>query len=203
MSRLAELEDDGIAAELKRLQVEDPSLFEQFQALTAAARRVEEAQAALQDPALQSKIKTAAQSPRVVHVAETLQQLSGRQSLPILGGLGAVSPALAEAIKLAMFSFDDLVYADSKGLQALLSRADKKTLRYAMKALDEEVADALYDQMSSRAAAQMREDIEYMGRVRRGDVMDARRRLTDLARQMMKAGELIVIKPDDEDDWVR
>ncbi len=163
MSRLAELEDDGIAAELKRLQVEDPSLFEQFQALTAAARRVEEAQAALQDPALQSKIKTAAQSPRVVHVAETLQQLSGRQSLPILGGLGAVSPALAEAIKLAMFSFDDLVYADSKGLQALLSRADKKTLRYAMKALDEEVADALYDQMSSRAAAQMREDIEYMG----------------------------------------
>jgi len=33
--------------------------------------------------------------------------------------------------------------------------------------------------------------------------MDARRRLTDLARQMMKAGELIVIKPDDEDDWVR
>ena len=56
--------------------------------------------------------------------------------------------------------------------------------------------------MSSRAAEQLREDIEYMGRVRRREVMDARKVLTDLAREMMKSGELIVIKPGDADEWV-
>jgi flagellar motor switch protein FliG len=202
MTRLEGMSDDAIATELSRLQLEEPDLFTQFHALTAAARRVEEARTALEDPALQGQIKAAAQSPRVQHVAATLQQLGGGQSSPILGGLGAVSPALAEAIKLAMFSFDDLVYADGRGLQLLLSRVDKKTLQYAMKALDDVVADALYAQMSSRAASQLREDISYMGRIRRSEMMDARRQMTDLAREMMKAGELIVIKPNEADEWV-
>ena len=49
---------------------------------------------------------------------------------------------------------------------------------------------------------QLKEDIEYMGRVRRSEVQDARRQVTEVARRMMKAGELIVIKPDEADEWV-
>lgn len=202
MARLDGLDSDAIGEELARVRESTPELFTQFQALTAAARRFEEARQALDDPEMQSLIRGAAQSSRVVHVAQTLQQLQGTQVSPILGGLASVSPALAEAIKLAMFSFDDLVYGDPRGVQLLLSKLDKQTLRYALKAADEEIADALYAQMSKRAATQLKEDIEYMGRVRRSEVVDAQRQIVDLARTMMKAGELIVIKPDEADEWV-
>ena len=202
MARLEGLTPDEISRELNRVQEETPALFTQFQALTAAAKRFEEARQAIDDPDMQALIRGASQSPRVVHVAETLQQLKGTQASPILGGLASVSPALAEAIKLAMFSFDDLIHGDARGLQLLLSKLDKKTLRYALKAADDDIADALYAQMSQRAAAQLKEDIEYMGRVRRSEVQDARRQVTETARTMMKAGELIVIKPDEADEWV-
>ena len=202
MARLEGLDSEEIGEELARVRLSNPELFAQFQALTAAARRYEEARQALDDPEMQSLIRGASQSPRVVHIAETLQQLQGTQVSPILGGLASVSPGLAEAIKLAMFSFGDLVYGDPRGVQLLLSKVDKKTLRYALKAADEEITDALYAQMSQRAATQLKEDIEYMGRVRRSEVLDAQRQIVDLARTMMKAGELIVIKPDEADEWV-
>jgi flagellar motor switch protein FliG len=57
--------------------------------------------------------------------------------------------------------------------------------------------------MSSRAALQLKEDVELMGRVRKREVNDAQQAITALARKMIKGGDLIVIKPEDSEEWVR
>ena len=204
MLRLKDLDENETAQVLAEVGRDNPELMGQFKSLVEGARRIEETKQAVQDdPRIQEVIGQAAKSPRIQHVAETLGQMGGGHFGAILNRLSSVSPALAEAIRQAMFSFDDLCYAENRGLQELLSRLDKKTLRYALRAAPEHVADHLYSQMSSRAASQMREDIEVMGRVRRSEVMEARQKITDEARKMLKAGELIVIKPGDSETWVR
>ena len=120
----------------------------------------------------------------------------------VLKGLGQRSPALAEAIRMAMFAFEDLVYADDRGLQNLITRLDRKTLRLALRKTDEAVLSRFYSQMSTRAAEAVREDIEAMGRTRRSDVEDAQRKILHQAKAMIKAGEMVVIKPGDGDEWV-
>ena len=40
----------------------------------------------------------------------------------LLDRVKQVAPGLAEALRRALFSFDDLLYADAKGLQQLLAR---------------------------------------------------------------------------------
>ena len=102
-----------------------------------------------------------------------------------------------------MFCFEDLSHAESRGLQELITRIDKRTLRYALRAAPDEVADRLFSQMSRRAAEQLREDIDYMGPVRKREVLEAQRSITDEARRMLKAGELIVIKPGDGEVWIK
>ncbi len=202
MAELEGLSPEEMGRVLSRVEREDEALYRQFLAVTLSAKRYEENRQKLDQPPLSTKIKQASATPRVQHVAETLTQLSSGQMGVILGGLGVVSPALAEAIKLAMFSFDDLVYGDPRGLQLLLSRVDKRTLRYALRSLEESVADALYAQLSKRAAAQLREDVELMGPVRRREVMDARKAIVALARGLISSGELIIIRPGDADEWV-
>ena len=204
MNELNELDEDESAQRLAEVSRDDPALFEQFQLLAEGARRHAAAKDAMRDdPKQQAAIAEAAKSPRIQHLASTLGQMKGDQFGAILGRLSGLSPALAEAIRHAMFCFDDLQYAENRGVQDLIARLDKQTLRYALRAAPDEVADTLYAQMSRRAAAQLKEDIEYMGQVRRREVLAAQKTITDEARRMLKAGELIVIKPGDDDLWVK
>ena len=72
-----------------------------------------------------------------------------------------------------MFTFDDLIYADGRGLQDLLSKVDRKVLCYARTA-SPEVEEKIFSQMSRRAAELLKDDMDVMGRVR-GEVEEAQR----------------------------
>ena len=57
-------------------------------------------------------------------------------------------------------------------------------------------------QLSSRAREQLVDDMEVMGKIRRRDAVSAQQTLVSMARDMVKDGELIIIKPHQRDDWV-
>ena len=152
---------------------------------------------------VQEAISSAAQDPRIQHLASTLGEVSGDQRSRIIAGVAGASPALAEALKQAMFSFDDLQYGEPLGLQALLARLNKQTLCAAMRGASDETRDRLFGQMSRRAERQLRDDMEYMGPIPRREVSKAQSHIESVARTMIKAGELVIIRPGDEDGWVR
>ncbi len=204
LAQIASLEEPEKARQIDELKTNDPALYAQFQVLVEGAKRKDESERELLDsPGIRDAISSAAQTPRVQHLASTLGQVDGLQRASIIAGVAGASPALAEALRQAMFCFDDLQYAEPLGLQTLIARIDKKVLCAALRGASDDTKDRLFSQMSRRAAAQLREDIEYMGRIPRREVAKAQNHIESMARTLMKAGQLVIIKPGDEDGWVR
>ena len=72
---------------------------------------------------------------------------------------------LMVAIQESMFVFDNLVMSDDKSLQTLLRSVDTEDLVLALKGADE-LRDKLFSCMSSRAAANLQDEMEALGPVR-------------------------------------
>ena len=198
MARLSPLSPEEKQEEYARLQAADPEFFAQVKALADAVKKHDE----MAENISPADIAAISRSPRVQHLATTLNQMGGGQLDSVLGRLGSRAPALLEAIRSAMFTFDDLVYADNRGLQDLLAKVDRKVLCYALRTASTEVEEKLFSQMSRRAAELLRDDMDVMGRVRRSEVEEAQRTVAEIARKMMKDGNLIVRRPGDADEWV-
>ncbi|MBV71188.1 MAG: hypothetical protein CMH52_07530 [Myxococcales bacterium] len=202
LGRLKGLDDVAVARVLSQTEEADPELYDLFRSLVEGAQKNESrGSEALTRDGLQSAISQASQTPRVQHLAITFEQM-GTSGRSLLESLTRVAPGLAEALKQAMFRFEDLVYADSKGLQLLVGKLNRKTLLYALRATSDDLKSALFDSMSARAAKDIKEELGYMDRVRRSDVRAAQTRVTDLARKMIQDGHLVVIKPEERDEWV-
>ena len=108
----------------------------------------------------------------------------------------------AEKIKQLMFTFDDLIRVDSAGVQILLRQVDKAQLAVALKGGSEEVRELFFENMSTRAAKIMREDMEAMGAVRLKDVDDAQSGVVTIAKQLSDSGEIIIAGQGEEEQLV-
>ena len=81
----------------------------------------------------------------------------------ILENLGDNSPELAETVKNMMFVFEDIVQLDDRAIQAILREVDMKELATALKGVGVEVQEKIFRNMSERAVAMLKEDMEFMG----------------------------------------
>jgi len=204
LTRIRSLDEPEKARQVQELQKTDPALYAQFKVLTTGAQKKDSFETALSESSeLREAVQAVSRSPRVQHLASTLGHVVGQQRGSIMAGVAGASPALAEALRQAMFSFDDLQYGEPLGLQTLISRVDKTVLCAALRGASDPVCERLFGQMSRRAAQQVRDDMDYMGPIPRRDVHTAQATIESVARALMKAGELVIIKPGDEDGWVR
>lgn len=124
--------------------------------------------------------------------AEILNQF-GSQAAPILDRIRETDPDISEEVEKAMFVFEDLLYAEDRGLQKLLREVSKEDLALALKMCPEELQEKIFKNMSERAVEMLKEDMEALGPVRVKDVEEAQRRIAALARSMVEKGELILV----------
>ncbi len=75
-----------------------------------------------------------------------------------------------------MFTFDDLIKIDDKGIQLLLREVQSDQLIVALKGADPELREKIFKNMSQRAAEALREDLESKGPVKLSEVEANRRR---------------------------
>ena len=108
----------------------------------------------------------------------------------------------ADRIKALMFTFDDLGKLDAGAIQTLLRQVEKDKLSMALKGAKEGVRDFFFANMSARAAAMLKEDMEAMGAVRLRDVDDAQAALINLAKDLAAKGEIMISKNKGEDELV-
>jgi flagellar motor switch protein FliG len=125
-------------------------------------------------------------------VAEVLNRVEPAAQKAILERLDEHSPSLAEQIRALMFTFEDLVGVDDRGLQRIMQEIDQKDLVLALKAGSEELLAKIFRNMSERTAAIVRQEMEFLGPVRLRDVEEAQRRIVAVARKLKEAGEIIV-----------
>ena len=126
-------------------------------------------------------------------VAEMLNRVDPATQKELLGQLDENAPALAEQIRALMFTFEDLVSVDDRGLQRLIQEVEQKDLVLALKAAGEEIAAKIFKSMSERTSTIIKQEMEYLGAVRLKDVEGAQRKVVAIARKLEEAGEIVVV----------
>ena len=108
----------------------------------------------------------------------------------------------AEKIKSLMFTFEDLGKLDAGGIQTLLRNVDKDKLAIALKGASESLRDFFFQNMSSRAASMLKEDMEALGPVRLRDVDEAQGIMVNVTKDLAARGEIMISKSKGEDELI-
>ena len=117
----------------------------------------------------------------------------------IIETLEEEDPELAEEIKKRMFVFEDIVMLDDRAIQRVLRDVDSNDLSKALKAVDPEVQDKIFRNMSKRAATLLKEDMEFLGPTRRKDVEEAQQKIVSIIRKLEEQGEVVIARGGEED----
>jgi len=110
----------------------------------------------------------------------------------VLEALAEQSPDTADQVRRMMFVFEDIVNLDPRTAQKVIREVDNETLRNALKGATDEIKEFVFSNISERAAASLKEDLEAAGPVRVRDVEAAQQKIAAAVRQMAAAGEAVI-----------
>ena len=124
-------------------------------------------------------------------IVDILNSVDRSTSKRIMNNLEVDNIELADEIKKKMFLFEDIVKLDDKSIQRVLREVDNNEIALALKGVKEDVAEAIFRNLSSRLAEMIREDIEYMGPVKMKDVEEAQQNVVNKGRELEERGEIV------------
>ncbi len=110
----------------------------------------------------------------------------------MIASIGERDEALATQIKDLMFVFEDLVLLDGRSMQRVLRDVDGKELAVALKVASEALKQHIYQNMSERAAAALKEELEYLGAVKVKDVEAAHMNIVQRVRALQETNEITI-----------
>ncbi|MBQ3899226.1 MAG: flagellar motor switch protein FliG [Lachnospiraceae bacterium] len=125
-------------------------------------------------------------------VVEILNSVDRGTEKHIMESLEIEEPELADEIRKKMFVFEDILLLDDKSIQRVLRDVDNNDLGIALKGANEQVQNAIFNNLSKRLATMIREDMEFMGPVRMKDVEEAQQKIVNIIRKLEDAGEIII-----------
>lgn len=125
-------------------------------------------------------------------VAEILNYTDRSTEKAILESLEAEDPDLVEQVRRLMFTFEDIALVDQRGIQEVLKEIQNDTLALALKGASDEMKEKFFGSMSERAAALIKENMEYLGPVRLSEVERAQQEIVDVVRRLADAGTISI-----------
>jgi flagellar motor switch protein FliG len=135
-------------------------------------------------------------------VAAILNKSGSQEARELLQRIEENDPDLASEIKRLMFLFEDIIYIDDRGIQRILREVDKRDLAIALKGADEKIKEKIFKNMSERAAAMLKEEIQYMGPVRLREVEAAQTRIVEIIKRLEENQEIVIAGRGGEDEIV-
>jgi len=136
-------------------------------------------------------------------VAEILNQMERSVETSILKRLEEEDyEALAEDIRRFMFTFEDLLGVEDRGIMSLLKEVNTQELALALKAASDDLKEKFYRNMSTRASEMLREELEIMGPARLRDVEAAQQRIIQTAKRLEAEGQMVLAGKGSEDVFV-
>ncbi|MFO7734955.1 MAG: flagellar motor switch protein FliG [bacterium] len=105
---------------------------------------------------------------------------------------------LADKIKSLMFVFEDFLDMDNRSIQAVLQEVGNETLVLALKGASNELQEKIFQNVSSRAAEMLRDDLETMGPVKVSDVESAQSEIVRTAMRLEEEGKIVLSASSEE-----
>ncbi len=130
--------------------------------------------------------------------AEILNMLGSAVETSVLDFVREADNDLAQKIMDNMFTFDDLVKIDDKGIQALMKEVQSDSLVIALKGATPGLRDKIFRNMSTRAAETLREDLDSRGPVRLSEVEAEQKELLKIVRRLVDEGQIVLAGGGDE-----
>ena len=110
----------------------------------------------------------------------------------VMKRLGEIDADLTQRIQDNMFTFENLVGVDNKGIQVLMRNVEPDLMMSALKGANEEVKEKFFSNMSERARGMFKDDMEAKGPMRLADVEMAQKTIMRIARKLSDAGDLVL-----------
>ncbi len=125
-------------------------------------------------------------------VVEILNSVYRGTEKHIMETLEIEEPELADEIRKKMFVFEDILLLDDRAIQRVLRDVENNDLALALKSSNEQVQNTIFNNLSKRLAAMIKEDMEYMGPVRMKDVEEAQQKIVGVIRKLEDSGEIVI-----------
>ena len=110
----------------------------------------------------------------------------------IMETLEIEEPELADEIRKKMFVFEDVLLLDDRAIQRVLRDVGNDDIAMALKGANEEVQNAIFNNLSKRLAVMIKEDMDFMGPVRMKDVEEAQQKIVNIIRKLEDGGEIVI-----------
>lgn len=125
-------------------------------------------------------------------IVEILNTVDRGTEKHIMETLEIDEPELADEIRKKMFVFEDILLLDDRAIQRVLRDVDNNDLAIALKGANEEVQNAIFNNLSKRLATMIKEDMEFMGPVRMKDVEEAQQKIVNIIRKLEDSAEIVI-----------
>ena len=125
-------------------------------------------------------------------VVEILNTVDRGTEKHIMETLEIEEPELADEIRRKMFVFEDILLLDDRAIQRVLRDVDNSDLAISLKGSNEEVQNAIFNNLSKRLAVMIKEDMDFMGPVRMKDVEEAQQKIVNIIRKLEDSGEIVI-----------
>lgn len=139
-------------------------------------------------------------------IASMLSEMPQERVAALIGFLEERSPDTLQAVQKVMFRFEDIqAKIAPSALQVIIRNCDQETLVRALKLAMQaapKVAEYFLENMSKRAAEQMRENMQAMGPMRQKDGQEAQAEIVRLIKELARSGEITLSEEADEEPLI-
>lgn len=125
-------------------------------------------------------------------VAEILNSLEKATETRILSSIEEANPDLADQIRELMFTFEDLIFIDPQGIQAVLSQVQQNDIVVSLKTASDQIKDLILANVSIRKKAMILEDLDNLGPVRISEVEAAQQKIVKVVRKLEEDGKIFI-----------
>jgi flagellar motor switch protein FliG len=122
--------------------------------------------------------------------AEILNLTPKEFALEVITALEGEDPTLSQDLRLAMFTFNELVRLDSRAMRTLLREVPTDRLTLALKGAPDDVLTAVFGGLSSRAAEVIRDELELLANPKKAEIERARREIVETALRLESEGAI-------------
>lgn len=124
----------------------------------------------------------------VDRAAQVLGRLPPTTNEPLLTQIGESDPDLSSVLRRRMVTFKDLGNLDDRSIQTVLKSVERQTLIVALRGADQAMREIFLRNMSSRAAADLAEEIELLAPQPKAEVVRAQEELVQIVQKLAAEG---------------
>jgi len=122
--------------------------------------------------------------------AAVLKAMNKDDRTKILNNLDERTPDLVRSIRMKMFTFENLEQLDVKTMQKIMREVDAGKLAVALSAATDTLKDAMLGALSKRAAENVLDEIDNLGKVSLREIEVSQNSIVDVVRQLESGGEI-------------